>query len=222
MAFIEPVRTADTSDAEIIRLCKQHIVNLHAYNASTEDIEPEDDPLWAAYKQSYNAVKAARPQTIEGMIAVALAAKAEAVQRDGTESLEHGPAAEWAWGLVNDLVRLKGEPDPDAELIAACNEYLRIERGFEAIYVTIDGNMPDNHPALDLLDPIPELVEKIVSLRATTTEGIAVLARCMALKFRANHADCQDDPDGAEEDRLQAALMRSLVALEMGVANAAP
>jgi hypothetical protein len=29
-------------------------------------------------------------------------------------------------------------------------------------------------------------------------------------------------PDGAEEDRLRAALMRSLVALEMGVANAAP
>ncbi len=31
-------------------------------------------------------------------------------------------------------------PNPDAELIAACNEYLRCQRAFEVVYVTLPGN----------------------------------------------------------------------------------
>ena len=95
-------------DAELIALCAQHIANLAAYNTEGGYLEPEEDPLWKAYRRSYDAIESAQPQTTEGMVAKARAAKVEAGCPNGTETPENGPAARWAWQLMNDMLRLSG------------------------------------------------------------------------------------------------------------------
>ncbi|MDJ0391358.1 hypothetical protein QMO56_24940 [Roseomonas sp. E05] len=95
-------------DAELIRLCAEHIANIEAYNVDVGDLDPEDDPLWHAYERTREAISEAQPRTIEGMLAKAQAAKAEARRPDGSEKPTDGPAAEWAWDLMHDLIRMAG------------------------------------------------------------------------------------------------------------------
>jgi len=95
-------------DAELIRLCEEHVVNINAYNEDPSDLDAEDNPLWHAYERTRDAIGEAKPQTFKGMLAKARAAKAEALNLDGSEKPEHTQAAYWAWDLVNDLVRLNG------------------------------------------------------------------------------------------------------------------
>ncbi len=109
---------------------------------------------------------------------------------------------------VADLV----PSNPDADLLAACAHYLRIQRAFDAIVEASDVESDD--PCLSILDPIPALAERIVALRATTAEGHMARARCMAFHYLAHHPIAQDDPDSAAEDRFQAALYRDLIAQE--------
>jgi hypothetical protein len=101
----------------------------------------------------------------------------------------------------------------DAELIAACNEFLRIQRAYEAEYIALPGDMPSDHPANALLDPIPALTERIVALRAVTADGFLARARCAAFFNLPAHPSCQDDPDGGDDDRFMAAIMRDAVRL---------
>jgi hypothetical protein len=92
-------------DAALIALCAEHIVNRATFNSG---IEPNGDgPYWDAYCRTYNAICEAKPQTILGVLAKARAAKDEAQEPDGTEE-PHGVPNEWAWDLVNDLIRLTG------------------------------------------------------------------------------------------------------------------
>ena len=93
-------------DEEFIRICEQHIINRGAYDASESDLEPEDDPLWAAYLRTYEAIDAAQPQTMDGVIALARVAKAEG-QHPGGEMHDQDPAARWAWRAINCLLQLK-------------------------------------------------------------------------------------------------------------------
>ena len=91
-------------DAELIRLCAQHVVNMDAYNHDAGDLDAEDCPLWLAYASTRDAISNARPQTMDGFLAKARAAKAEARTPGGEENPENCPAARWAWDLVNDLL----------------------------------------------------------------------------------------------------------------------
>ncbi len=43
------------------------------------------------------------------------------------------------WSIVKDIIRLGDEPHPDAELIAACNEFLRIEQAYQAAFDALGG-----------------------------------------------------------------------------------
>lgn len=105
-----PARAAETGpDAELIALCARHIVNLTAYNTYGGHLEPEDDPLCAAYEETRDAVEDAEPQTMAGVLAVARAAKAEARQPDGSYDFDVGIAWRWASHLVDDLLRLNEE-----------------------------------------------------------------------------------------------------------------
>lgn len=98
--------TSPKADAELIRLCAEHIANRDAYNRSTVDLEPEDDSLWHAYERTHNAINTTPAHTLAGMVAKARAAKAEALTPDGSEKPENCAAADFAWGLVNDLLRM--------------------------------------------------------------------------------------------------------------------
>ncbi len=95
---------SDHPDAVLIRLCAQHVVNMDAYNHDAGDLDAEDCPLWLAYASTRDAISTARPQTMDGFLAKARAAKAEARTPGGEENPENCPAARWAWDLVNDLL----------------------------------------------------------------------------------------------------------------------
>jgi hypothetical protein len=95
---------AEHHDADLIRICAEHVVNMDAYNRSGAQLPLDDDPLWLAYERTRDAIHGAKPKTIEGMLAKARAAKAEARGLDGSENPECTPAAYWAWDLVNDLL----------------------------------------------------------------------------------------------------------------------
>ena len=68
-------------------------------------MDAKHNPLWAAYEQTRDAIHEAEPQSIQGMLAKARAAKIEAGPRDDPDD---GVAIRWAWDLVNDLLRLYG------------------------------------------------------------------------------------------------------------------
>ena len=97
-----------TLDAELIELCAQHIVNLHAYNNGPSKPLGAPDPLWDAYVHTRDLIGQTKAVTLEGMVAKARAAMVEA-----TSSLPGGkmepngtPAEYWSWDLVQDLLRL--------------------------------------------------------------------------------------------------------------------
>ncbi len=95
-------------DADLVRICGEHIANRAAYNEHGGRLELECDPLWLAYERTRDAISDAKPQTMAGMLAKARAAIAEARRLDGTEEPEGTPAATWAFDLANDLLRLHG------------------------------------------------------------------------------------------------------------------
>lgn len=94
-------------DADLIALCRQHVDNLDAVNADLGDLD-DRNPIWRAYTATLDALGNAEPQTLAGMRAKALAAKAEALNTDGTETPDFCPASGFAWDLLNDLLRLTG------------------------------------------------------------------------------------------------------------------
>lgn len=94
-------------DDDLIRFCAEHVRYMAAVKAAPD--EEEDGPAWQAYERNRDAISAAQPQTLAGMIAKARAAKLEAGFWDTSENI-HGTMAEpWAWDLVNSLLRLAGE-----------------------------------------------------------------------------------------------------------------
>jgi hypothetical protein len=105
---------------------------------------------------------------------------------------------------------------PDADLIAACDEYLRVQWKFEAYLDAQPGDIADDDPGLAILDPIDALRDKIATTVATTAEGHYARLRCIAFHFLPNHSSCQDDPDGATEDRFRAANLRDAVRVVRG------
>jgi hypothetical protein len=98
-------RSQPHSDADLIRICEGHkavVEGLHQCNCM------EDCAHWQAYERSRDAIHAAVPVTLAGMVAKARAAKIEALNVDGTENPDGSPAENWAWDLVNDILRLEG------------------------------------------------------------------------------------------------------------------
>ncbi|MGY4802852.1 hypothetical protein [Teichococcus aerofrigidensis] len=102
------LREGENPDAGLVRLCAAHVANLRAYNSDRSDLDEDQNPLWRAYEATRDAISAARPASLPGLVAKALAAKAEAREVDGVERPEHGTAADWSWDTTNDLARLFG------------------------------------------------------------------------------------------------------------------
>ena len=94
-------------DAKLIRCCADH----SKYMAAVKDApdEAEDGPVWRAYEENRDAISAAMPQTLAGMVAKARAAKLEATFWDTSENIDGTMGQPWAWDLVNSLLRLAGD-----------------------------------------------------------------------------------------------------------------
>ena len=102
-----PAQSSASADADLIRICAEHVDNMAAYNRDGGKLPmDEPDPLWDAYERTRDAISAAKPRTLEGMLAKARAAKAEAtpLHADDEENPAGSPAERWAWDLVNDLL----------------------------------------------------------------------------------------------------------------------
>jgi hypothetical protein len=94
------------ADKKLIELCKQHIANMEAFCACP--LDSDVSPHWPPYEATEDAVAKAQPMTLAGLAAKARVAKAEALQPDGKEVYANSAAGNWAWDLVNDLIRLTG------------------------------------------------------------------------------------------------------------------
>lgn len=111
---IGPAAPSAGPDAALLQLCAEHVENMHAYNQGADEFEDDrDDPLWQAYTRTLDALKAAEPTTLQGMVALARVAKMMARNPDGSEDFSHGPAENVAFNLVNDLLRLHGGLIPE-------------------------------------------------------------------------------------------------------------
>ena len=186
-----------------------------------------DEVLWPRQKELIKTITETPAGTPEGLRAKAQALdlwlNREVPVFNGETFEDRADTPELlAMSLARDIVgkdsltARHNPPHPDAELIAACEDYLRIERAFEVASNALDDDVKAGDPAWATLDPIPALENKIVALRATTAEGITARARCMAFTYMPGHTGLLDNPDMAAEDRFRAALMRDLVRLERG------
>ncbi len=94
-------------DAELIRLCEQHLAARNAINASSADLDdPEDAPLWAIYDETALLISNMRPVSLAGLQAKARILIAEATHPDGDLVPEDGIPAYWGWEIANDLLAM--------------------------------------------------------------------------------------------------------------------
>lgn len=101
------VAISHDADAALIDLCAQHIRNMDAFDASDSDLEFDENPLWRAYEETRDALVAAQPMTVLGLLALARTAKAEArCKKTGEETFEGCFASNMAAKLVNETLRL--------------------------------------------------------------------------------------------------------------------
>ncbi len=107
---VAPMTTAALAhahpDADLIAVCAEHAVNVAAYHRDGGLGDFDDyDPLWEACARTRDVISEAKPHTLDGMLAKARAAMAEATAGfSGDEDPDGTPAATWAWDLVKDLL----------------------------------------------------------------------------------------------------------------------
>ena len=104
-ALANPLAAQANPDAELLATCARHIVNMQAFCAGSDMSDFENDPLWLAYEATRDAISNAEPKTMAGLLAIAHVAKAEASNPDGSEDHENCPASDWAWLILNVLLR---------------------------------------------------------------------------------------------------------------------
>jgi hypothetical protein len=101
-----PAIAAQQPDADLIRICAQHTVNRITLDKGEHHDTIEYNAVDYAYAATLQAVCDAKPLTVAGIVAKARAAKDEAQLLRGGEGPEGSIAAQWAWDIVNDLIRL--------------------------------------------------------------------------------------------------------------------
>jgi hypothetical protein len=70
---------APDPDADLIRICAEHIENHAAFNTRAGEVPIEEDPRWDAYWRTLSAICDSEPKKLAGVIAKARAAQVEAI-----------------------------------------------------------------------------------------------------------------------------------------------
>lgn len=201
-----------TSDADLIRICAEHIANREAYNADSSGLEPKDNPLWQAYMRTFEVISDAEPQTLAGLAAKARATKEEVTLPDGTEVPED--EAIWAFDLVKDLIRLDDErhqpPGPMPSVLDLGRQIVRLsDKSSELQSEQINLKHQDLEPhqkymrdreLQNVIDRAFDreclLVDIALGMRARTLGDVAVM-----LGLAARVADLEAASEFDEEDR---------------------
>jgi hypothetical protein len=96
-------------DAELLRVCALCLKLRDAINAAPSEIDGDEHPAWGAYIAAGHRIGELEAQTIDGMVAKARVAMAEATKIDGTElSYDLLPPVSWGWGVMRDVLRVFG------------------------------------------------------------------------------------------------------------------
>ncbi|MEO3475766.1 hypothetical protein AAFN86_28200 [Roseomonas sp. CAU 1739] len=99
---------AATADAPLIALCDTMSDVLRDLSATPADLD-DTSPEWRPYDRIADAMCAARPETMEGIMAMARATMAHARDGGGADDDEpDGVVAVWAWAIVRHLLRVGG------------------------------------------------------------------------------------------------------------------
>ena len=225
--------TTDDNDAELIRICAEHVVNLDAYNRDGGLTGIDDpDPRWDAYVRTRDAITDARPRTWAGLQAIGRAARAEALvsRTDGTESPEGTPAEDWAWLLVKTVEGGSIQPpaavSPDAELLRLGDLLEAAWADEKAAYAAAEGvdddDAPENIHVTEMAERCSDTVDQITLIPATTLVGVQVKVRAASWcrdcePFEVDEFDPyipgQEPSPPSTSARVLASLMTDLVAI---------
>ncbi len=100
----------------------------------------------------------------------------------------------------------------DAVLLAACAEHARVTAALNDYCDRFPGDIPDTDVVADvLLKAQAAAAGRVATIRAITDTGHMARARAIASLVKPGFFQ-RDDPDDASMDRLQAALVRDMVA----------
>lgn len=98
--------TTPNPDADLIRLCDALPALKAAFEADPRDAD--DNPAWPPYVSACEAISAAAPQTMAGVVAKARAAMVPGVGHSReSDFTSHGE--EWAWCVAQAIARLAPE-----------------------------------------------------------------------------------------------------------------
>ena len=199
-------------------MCDAHVGKLAAANAPGDksDGGPED----LAYSASVDFINDTKATTLAGLLAKARAAKAEAAAFYSDSDEEHWqncPAENWAPDVCNELLELSGSraAPPDADLLALVDRFLAHEQTIQAMPCNAVPGTPaavqEEAEQRQIFGVKHALIMQLGDLRATTADGVAARARCLAI-HNADGAFAMDDPN-TDTGRLLRYLMRDAGAL---------
>jgi hypothetical protein len=216
-------KAAEDPDAWIEGLVNDHIANIEALNLGPDE-GPEADALWAQYEGTRDAIGHAKPVGIRGLQAKARAAKREAWTPKG-EKPANTPAADYAWELVNAILRLGPGLDltgADNELIADHEALDALERQWFALFDTIENDRERDAAAAPIRAAQEPIMDRLARRRATTAAGLAARLRSLLVMEPENDYDANANSSGADADEcLESMILRDLSDL-LGVPTKGP
>jgi len=93
-------------DEDLFALSKAFLAAREAFNSADNDLDAEHDPLWHAFEASEDALRAAVPDTLEGLVEKARVLRLDATGSDGTLVFAPVLAPSWAAPILADLTHL--------------------------------------------------------------------------------------------------------------------
>jgi hypothetical protein len=95
-------------DAELVRRCEYYLLAMEVFEASSGDMELEEDPLWLALDEARIRMGEIEPSTMAGVVALAAVAERLARQPDGGENFSDSFTGDLPERVVRAVLNLSG------------------------------------------------------------------------------------------------------------------